>query len=295
MSTILDKRMTAEAVAASLSDGMTIGIGGWATRRKPMALIRAILRSDLKDLTIVSYGGPDVGMLCAAGKVKKLIFAFVSMDQIPLEPYFRKARQAGAIEVWEIDEGMFQWGLRAAAMRLPFLPTRIGIGTDIITQPGFRMVKNPYDEGDELVAMPAIELDAALIHAHRSDEKGNLLTLSPDPLFDELYARAAPRVYASVEKLVSTAELNMAENARFALVERARITGVVEAPLGAHPTSAAPDYQLDLGHLKAYAASADAEDGWADYRARFVDVDDAAYLDAVGGADAVSALPRPVY
>lgn len=295
MSKTLDKRMTAEAVVASLADGMTIGIGGWATRRKPMALIRAILRSDLSDLTIVSYGGPDVGMLCAAGKVKKLIFAFVSMDQIPLEPYFRKARQAGAIQVWEIDEGMFHWGLRAAAMRLPFLPTRIGIGTDIITQPGFKMVRNPYDETDELVAMPAIELDAALIHAHRSDEKGNLLTLSADPFFDELYARAAPRVYASVEKLVPTAELDMAENARFALVERARITGVVEAPFGAHPTSAAPDYQLDLGHLKTYAASADIEDGWADYRARFVDVGEPGYLDAVGGADAVSALPRPAY
>lgn len=295
MSKTLDKRMTAEAVVASLADGMTIGIGGWATRRKPMALIRAILRSDLSDLTIVSYGGPDVGMLCAAGKVKKLIFAFVSMDQIPLEPYFRKARQAGAIQVWEIDEGMFHWGLRAAAMRLPFLPTRIGIGTDIITQPGFKMVRNPYDETDELVAMPAIELDAALIHAHRSDEKGNLLTLSADPFFDELYARAAPRVYASVEKLVPTAELDMAENARFALVERARITGVVEAPFGAHPTSAAPDYQLDLGHLKTYAASADIEDGWADYRARFVDVGEPGYLDEVGGADAVSALPRPAY
>src|SRR4051812_47929074 len=113
---VLDKRMSVDAIVASLSDGMTIGIGGWATRRKPMALIRAILRSDLKDLTIVSYGGPDVGMLCAAGKVKKLIFAFVSLDHYPLDPHFRAARQNGTIDVWEIDEGMFHWGLRAAAM-----------------------------------------------------------------------------------------------------------------------------------------------------------------------------------
>jgi glutaconate CoA-transferase, subunit A len=58
-------------------------------RRKPMALVRELLRSPVKDLTVVSYGGADVGMLCAAGKVKKLVFAFVSLDFIPLEPYFQ--------------------------------------------------------------------------------------------------------------------------------------------------------------------------------------------------------------
>lgn len=291
----LHKVMTADDVVASLNSGMTLGIGGWSTRRKPMALLRALARSDLSDLTIVSYGGPDVGMLCATGKVSKLIFAFVSLDHYPLDPHFRLARQAGSIPVWELDEGMLHWGLRAAAMNLPFLPTRTGIGTDIITQPGFKMVRSPYEDGEELVAMPALKLDAALIHAHRSDEKGNLLTLSPDPFFDELLARAADRCYASVEKIVSTADLDMEANARFALVERARITGIVEAPLGAHPTSAAPDYQLDLGHLKTYVESAASPEAWADYRTRFIDVSPDAYLEAVGGADAITALPRPVY
>jgi len=122
----LDKRLAVDEIVARLEDGMTIGIGGWATRRKPMALVRAIVRSSLKDLTIVSYGGPDVGLLAAAGKLKKLIFAFVSLDHYPLEPYFRAGRQAAAFEVLELDEGMLHWGLRAAAMRLPFLPTRIG-------------------------------------------------------------------------------------------------------------------------------------------------------------------------
>ena len=112
----MDKVMDAAAVVARLRDGMTIGIGGWGPRRKPMALVREILRADLKDLTVVAYGGADVGMLCAAGKLKKLVFAFVSLDFIPLEPYFRLARQAGSMEVMEIDEGMFKLGLQAAAM-----------------------------------------------------------------------------------------------------------------------------------------------------------------------------------
>src|SRR4051812_49573413 len=101
---------------------MTIGIGGWGSRRKPMAVVRAMLRTDLKDLTLVSYGGPDVGLLCAAGKVRKVVFAFVSLDSIALEPHFRNARQAGTIESLELDEGMFLLGLQAAAWRGAVLP-----------------------------------------------------------------------------------------------------------------------------------------------------------------------------
>src|SRR5579872_49561 len=111
--------MSHEAVISELADGMTIGIGGWGSRRKPMSLVRAVLRSGLRDLTIVSYGGPDVGLLCAAGKVKRLLYGFVSLDSIPLEPHFRAARESGAVDVTEYDEGMLQWALYAAALRLP--------------------------------------------------------------------------------------------------------------------------------------------------------------------------------
>lgn len=290
--TQLDKRMSVDDVVARLSDGMTIGIGGWATRRKPMALVRAILRSNLKDLTVVSYGGPDVGMLAAAGKIRKLVFAFVSLDHIPVEPHFRAARQAG-LSVWELDEGMLHWGLRAAAMRMPFLPTRIGNGTQV--GEGLKTVTSPYDDGETFYALPAIKLDAALVHVHRADQQGNTLTLSPDPFFDELLGRAATHVYASAEKVVPTAELKMADNTRFNLWERAVITGVAEAPYGAHPTSAAPDYQLDLGHIKTYADSAASPQAWADYRAKFVDVDDRTYLSAVGGPEHIATLKAPTY
>jgi len=286
--------MSLDDVVARLSDGMTIGIGGWATRRKPMALVRAIARSKLKDLTLVSYGGPDVGMLAAHGKIRKLIFAFVSLDHHPLEPHFRAARQAG-LEVIELDEGLLHWGLRAAAMKLPFLPTRIGIGTDLVKQPIFRTIVSPFDDREELLAMPALKLDAALLHVHRSDQRGNVLTLSPDPFFDELMARAADSVFVTTEKLVSTAELDMATQARFNLIERTMITGVAEARFGAHPTSAAPDYQLDLAHLKTYIDSAASTQTWANYCEQFIEVSPEHYLAAVGGPERITALPVPVY
>src|SRR5438034_2455265 len=118
--------MSEDEVAAELRDGMTIGVGGWGSRRKPMSRIRAIARSPVTDLTLVSYGGPDVGLLCRAGKVKRVVFSFVSLDSIPLEPNFRAARQAGAVETRELDEGMFLLGLQAGAARVPFVATRAG-------------------------------------------------------------------------------------------------------------------------------------------------------------------------
>ena len=88
-----DKRATVDELVGQLADGMTIGFGGWGSRRKPMAVVRAILRTDLNDLTVVSYGGPDVGLLCAAARVKKVVFGFVTLDSIALDPHFRAARQ----------------------------------------------------------------------------------------------------------------------------------------------------------------------------------------------------------
>ena len=65
-----DKRTTLDEAVAQLRSGMTIGIGGWGSRRKPMAFVRALLRTDVTDLTVVTYGGPDLGLLCSAGKVQ---------------------------------------------------------------------------------------------------------------------------------------------------------------------------------------------------------------------------------
>ena len=165
-----DKRCTEDEVVAELRSGMTIGIGGWGSRRKPMSLIRAILRSDLTDLRIVSYGGPDVGLLCRAGKASSVVSGFVSLDSIPLEPHYQAARQNGTITPAEWDEGMLLLGLQAAAWRVPFLPTRAGLGSDVLAlMPDLRTVTSPYPtrlhgstatdgdgEHEELVAVPAL-------------------------------------------------------------------------------------------------------------------------------------------
>jgi glutaconate CoA-transferase subunit A len=273
--------MTEREVVAELRSGMTIGIGGWGSRRKPMSLVRAILRSDLTDLTIVSYGGPDVGLLCAAGKVKRLIYGFVSLDSIPLEPHFQAARQGGAIDVNEYDEGMLQLGLYAAATRVPFLPTRSGLGSDVMrVNPQLRTVVSPYGDGEELLAMPAIPLDAALVHLNRADASGNAQYLGPDLYFDDLYCMAAERAYVSCERIVTTEELGAAGFATLR-VSRWMVAGVVEAPNGAHFTSCDPDYGRDESFQAEYVRAARDPQQWAEFSTRYLAGDEADYQQAV--------------
>ncbi len=277
-----DKQMSIEAVVDQLRDGMTIGIGGWASRRKPMALVRAIANSDLKDLTVVSYGGPDVGLLCAAGKVKKVVFGFVSLDSIPLESNFRRARQNGEIEAVELDEGMLNAGLNAAGQRLPFMPIRAGLGSDFIGA-GWDMetITSPYGDRETLLAMPAIELDVALVHMNRADIHGNAQFLGPDPYFDHLYCLAAKRSFVSCEQIVPTAELTRDATFHSLRINRMMVSGVVETPNGAHFTSCEPDYARDEAFQRAYAAAGRSEETWAAFADRFLASDEAAYQEAV--------------
>ena len=279
--------MTIDEVVAQLEDGMTIGIGGWGPRRKPMALVRAILRSDLRDLTIVSWGGADVGLLARAGRIRKLVYAFVSLDSVPLEPNFSKARQEGTIpELVELDEGMFQTGLRAAAQRLPFLPMRAGLGSDVlVNQPWIKTVTSPYAGPDgsveELVAVPALHLDVALVHLNRADRHGNATYLGPDPYFDDLFCMAADRAFVSCEQVVDTAGLTVDTPVQRLLLSRMMVDGVVEAPGGAHFTLCAPDYDRDEAFQREYAATAGDDEKWAAFKAKYLDVSEADYQRAV--------------
>ncbi|MDQ6526036.1 CoA-transferase [Nocardioides sp. LHD-245] len=282
-----DKRMSIDEVIGSLESGMTIGIGGWGPRRKPMALVRALYNSDLTDLTVVSWGGADVGLLARAGKIRRLVYAFVSLDSVPLEPNFQRARQSASIpEIVELDEGMFQTGLKAAAERLPFLPMRAGLGSDVlVNNPWITTVTSPYDEGhghEELVAVPALRLDAALVHLNRADPHGNASYLGPDPYFDDLFAMAADKTYVSVEQVVDTAGLTVDTPVQRLLLSRMMVTGVVETPNGAHFSTCTPDYERDERFQRAYAAAASGSDeDWHAFHDRFLAGDEASYQAAV--------------
>jgi glutaconate CoA-transferase subunit A len=280
-----DKRCTIDDVVAEIRDGMTIGIGGWGSRRKPMAFVRGLVRSPVRDLTLVTYGGPDVGLLCRAGKVRRVVASFVSLDSIPLEPHYRHARQGGTVASTELDEGMFLLGLQAAAWRVPFLPTRAGLGSDVLhLDPTLRTVRSPYDDGEELVAVPALELDVALIHMNRGDRGGTGQYLGVDPYFDDLYCMAAERRFMSVERIVDTADLAHGGPVQSIRINRLMVDGVVETPRGAHFTSCLPDYDRDEAFQRAYAESAASDDAWESFRSRYLDDGEDAYQRAIAGS-----------
>ncbi len=276
------KQLTAAEVVGRIEDGMTVGIGGWGSRRKPMALVRALLRSDVADLTIVSYAGPDVGLLLQAGKARKVVYAFATLDSIPLEPLFSRARQEATAQFREWDEGMFATGLRAAAQRVPFLPMRAGLGSAVLeNDPSLRTVHSPYADGEELVAVPALELDVALVHMNRADQYGNAQYLGPDPYFDDLFCMAAKEAYVSAEQIVDTAGLTVDAALQTVLLNRTMVAGVAETPNGAHFTTCTPTYERDEKFQKAYATAAKDPEAWAAFEERFLSGSEQDYQDAV--------------
>ncbi|MEU4561597.1 CoA-transferase [Actinoplanes sp. NPDC023936] len=267
---------TLTEIVAEIRDGMTVGIGGWGSRRKPMALVRALVRAGRRDLTIVTYGGPDAGLLTAAGCARRIVTGFVSLDSIPLEPHFAHARQNGTVALVEYDEGMLYWGLLAAAHRLPFLPIRAGLGSDVMrVNPQLTTIRSPYSD-ESLVAMPALTLDIAVIHLNLADSHGNGRYLGPDPYFDDLFCLAAKRRFLTCERIVTTTDLIDAGPPQTLLTNRSMIDAVAETPHGAHFTSCVPDYGRDEEFQREYATT-----DWDTFRARYLDGDESDYQKAI--------------
>jgi glutaconate CoA-transferase subunit A len=190
----------------------------------------------------------------------------------------------------ELDEGMMLLGLQAAAWRVPFLPTRAGLGTDLLTvMPDIKTIRSPYpgpdgSEPEELVAMPALELDAALIHMNRADQGGNGQFLGPDLYMDDLMAMAATSTFLSTEEIIPTEQLTAEGSFHTLRISRLMVTGVVEAPNGAHFTECPPDYGRDEAFQKEYAATASDPDLWQAFKEKYLDVENEAEYQRVIGA-----------
>jgi len=281
---VLDKRLSPQDVIAQIHDGDTVIVGGWGGGRRPMAFIREIARSDLKSLTIVSFAGMDADLLIGAGKVKKLVTPMMSFEGAPgTAGNYRRARQKGILEVMELSEQLCRLGLKAAAERLPFYPTRCGLGTDLLkVNPEMVTFQSPYT-GETLVAMPSLRGNVALIHVNAADDSGYGQILG-EPFFDAIIARSADKVFLSAERIVTLADLKA--DSSTVHIGRLWVRGVVEAPYGAHPGDCYPDYDWDGNHLAEYSQASADETAFKDYLDKYVYSvpDQAAYTRIVGKA-----------
>jgi glutaconate CoA-transferase subunit A len=158
------------------------------------------------------------------------------------------------------------------------MPSRAGMGSDVMrVNPGLKTVRSPYADGEELVAVPALNLDVAVVHMNRADKQGNGQFLGPDPYFDELFLMAATRRFMTCERIVRTEDFAREGSFHTLKINRMLVDGVVEAPNGAHFTSCAPDYPRDEAFQARYAASAASREAWTQFRHEFLDVEEAEY------------------
>lgn len=285
--------MTIQEAVSQIKNGDTIGIGGWSMERKPMALVREIARSKLKDLTVLSFSGVDLDLLIGMGKVKKAVYPFCIFEggaTLLGQPYnFRRARQEGSIEFMELSEQTFWHGLQAAAERMPFYPTISGLGSDVLTMsPDIKLVKSPYGPG-EFVAMPPLATDVALIQVNVADPTGNGAILG-EPFFDKLFAHGSKKTILCAHKVVPFEKLR--KHYDDVVITRMWVAGVVETPYGAHPTHCYPDHAWDTEHMGEYVAAARDPEAWKAYVDKYITgpKTQAAYTKLVGGKSRLSQL-----
>jgi glutaconate CoA-transferase subunit A len=283
-----DVSLKLQEIEGFLFDGMSLAIGGYLTANKPMALIREIIRKGIKNLTIISLpSGIDVDLLIAAGCVKKLMCPYVGMESLsPIAPFFRQKAQRGELEIREVDVALVILMLRAAALNLPYLPWKGVVGTSIPElNSDLKVIQDPFGNG-ELIAVPALSPDLALIHAAQSDIYGNVQHRGRSFL-DGLMARASQKTLVQVEKIIPNEQIKF--NFLDTTIPSALVNGIILAPLGAHPLSSQRYYDVDERHIREYVELAQKyqrgeEDGFKDYLAKYVygphSLED--YLEVVG-------------
>ncbi len=253
----MGRRASWDEAVALVEDGMRVGFSGAILRGKPVAAAVALARSGRCDLELVTFtGSVEVEVLLAGGALRSVVSSYVGLGPHGQARGFGTAVAAGTIEDREMSEWMLVGGLRAATMGVPFIATRAGLGSQLVADRGLRTVCNPYTD-EELLAVPALHLDVAFVHAWRADAEGNVqLPWPPDHLADVdlLVARAARRVVVSVEEIVPREVIE-------AHPERTKLFGfevdlVVQAPKGAWPGSVPPLYHDDRDWLREHGANA---------------------------------------
>lgn len=286
---MISKIISLQEAANLVPDGATLGLGGWIFNSQPMALVRALARRGAKNLHLVPSPGsiaPDllIGARCAASTV----CVFISFEQFGLAPHFRRAAEAGHLEVREMDGPGYAGGLRAGICDLPWQPIP-DLATDLPkVNPGhYRPLENKG--GRPLLAVSAIKPDVTFLHAQQADEQGNVQFLGA-PFFDVMLGQAAKKLIVSVDRIVSTETVRRSNH--LTKLPAPMVDAVVEVPYGAHPTSSASIYRADQEHLGQYVKAAANEKSWQKYLSDYVREprDHTAYLDRIGGAQLAALL-----
>jgi acyl CoA:acetate/3-ketoacid CoA transferase alpha subunit len=250
------KLVPLERAAELVPNGCTLAVGGLSLNTAPMAFCRELVRAGVSDLELVSaISGMSTDWLIGGACISRIVMALVSFEGFGLAPLFRRAAEQRAIEVHEYSEHTLISMLAAATAGVPFMPTRAGLGTDMIRLHPER-TREVVDErtGQRYVACAALRPDVAVIHAHEADVSGNVRMLPKMVWFDTEIVKASSRVIVTVERIVDTESFRAhPEQTAF---PRFAIDHIVHAPRGAWPTACWPEYAHDAAFYAAYQRAA---------------------------------------
>lgn len=242
-------------LAARIPDGACLAIAKdpWT----PMALVRALIDRGARDLHVVTVptGGLAPDALIGAGCVATIETSGVSLGEFGPAPFFGEAVKAGTVRLKDATCPAVYAALQAGEKGIPFIPIRGIIGSDILAarSEDWKVIDNPFEGGDPIVALRAIRPDVAVIHAALADRHGNVWVDGRHEL--KIMAHAALRTLVTAEEIVDG---NLAEDPAKAanLISSHYIEAVAEAPAGAWPLAATPAYGIDAEAVRAYASAA---------------------------------------
>ena len=293
MYTRTDKQCALGDLVSHVRSGDCVAIGGGLSCREPMAALTEMIRQDITGLKLVgSAHGIDVDLLCGAGGVAVSAESYVGFEQdFGMAINYRRACEAGVVKVEDNCCYTLVQQLRAAISGLPFMPIRSVQGTDFLKlHPEFKTMICPFT-GEQLVLVPALKPDVAIIHAHYADPHGNLHIEGP-PVADVLFAKASTKVIATVEEIIPNQEMAK----KGVTIPYFYVTAICEVPYGAHPTSCYPRYAYDREHTAHYyqCAKDGADSFLKNYLKPFVHdcKNHNDYLEAIGGKARLARLEQ---
>jgi glutaconate CoA-transferase subunit A len=288
------KLKTLPEAAALIPDGATIALGGLSLNGAPMAFVRELIRRGAKDLTVVSVvAGLPIDWLVAGGCVRRVISGLVSLEGFGLAPNHRAAVQRGDVVMDEYSEHTLICRLQAAAYRLPFVPTKAGLGTGMVTlHPETTRVEADPATGEQYVACTPLPVDFAIVHVNEADVEGNARMDPKLVWMDAELVKAAATTIVTAERIVANSTFRARPGDT--TYPRFAVDAVAPAPWGAYPTSCLPEYGYDAAFIEAYsAAAADPQEWKTFWHQRVVEPDgQGAFLDANGGAGLLVTLAR---
>ena len=244
-----NKECSLKELVSHVNQNDCVAVGGGLSWREPMAALRELIRQNIGNLTVVgSAHGIDIDLLCGAGMVAVSGESYVGFEQdFGMAPNYRRACESGQVKVADSCCYTLVQQLRAAISGIPFMPIRSVRGSSFMKlHPEYKTMTCPYT-GDDLVLVPALQPDIAILHAQYADKHGNLHIEGP-PVADILSAKAAKKVVATVEKIIPPEELMK----KGVTIPYFYVTAISEVPYGAHPTSCYPFYAYDRDHTALY-------------------------------------------